>query len=518
MIGLALLLASLLGAAPAAKGTPAPAPAAPVPTAAPKPSLPAPAPAKAAAKDAPPAEPPPPPSTPEMYEAALAAHAKGDTKTAVARLHAWLHGAPRTADNYQPAQHLLAQDLHHLGLVHAALVYEEDVVRSRTRPELLPEALARLQQWSAVPHDEVRLEEELLHGTDFGALDQPARDWVAYVQGSFDLRAGNDRWAKGRFAELADHSAFRARARLLEDAIKLERSGEDAEGRLADFEAIGKDEKAPRDVRNDARISAARLHFEQGDYNGALALYESVDLPELDPGRGQIYLEEAWARYRSGEGSRAMGLLAALEAPSFRALFLPEKFLLRALIFKDACQWLSAKRAAKTVLRRYSPSLDAVHDRRDLTRDPILADAALQKGRGKRAADLVAQLGREHDLLERYTGAFAEGGLATTLSKLYAQEMSEAERQRQLELEAGVARSADELLGAVEQAGLVDYEVGLALYRRGRPDAAAPALTFSDDKPGPNQEAYEFDGEYWNDELPALRFSLVNRCREVSAP
>jgi hypothetical protein len=247
-------------------------------------------------------------------------------------------------------------------------------------------------------------------------------------------------------------------------------------------------------------------------------LYDSVDLPELDPGRGQIYLEEAWARYRSGEGSRAMGLLAALEAPSFRALFLPEKFLLRALIFKDACQWLSAKRAAKTILRRYSASLDAIHDRRDLTKDPILEDAALQKGRGKRASDLVAQLGREHDLLERYTGAFAEGGLATTLAKLYAQEMAEAERQRQLELEAGVARSADELLGAVEQAGLVDYEVGLALYRRGRPDAAAPALTFADDKPGPSEEAYEFDGEYWNDELPGLRFSLVNRCREVSAP
>ena len=52
----------------------------------------------------------------------------------------------------------------------------------------------------------------------------------------------------------------------------------------------------------------------------------------------------------------------------------------------------------------------------------------------------------------------------------------------------------------------------------GRPDAQAPTLTFSDDKPGPKEEAYEFDGEYWNDELQELRFSLVNRCREASTP
>ena len=508
MIGLSLLLALLVGAAgPATKATSAPPP---VPSG--KPAAPA------AAKEAAPAGPEVSPSTPEMYEAAIAAHAKGDARGAAAKLHAWLRGAPRTADNYQPAQHLLAQDLQALGLTHAALVYEQDVVRSRTRPELLPEALLRLQQWSATPHDEVRLEEELLHGTDFGSLEQPARDWVAYVQGSFDLRAGNDRWARGRFSELSEHSGYHARARLLDDTIKLTRGGEDAEGRLADFEAIGKDQQAPRDVRNDANISAARLHYEKGDYAAALALYEAVDLPELDPGRGQIYLEEAWVRYRSGEGGRAMGLLAALDAPSFRGLFLPEKFLLRALIFKDACQWLSAKRAAKTVLRRFGPSLDAIHDRTDLTKDPVLAAAALQKGRGKRAADLVAELNREHELLERYTGAFAEGGLNLTLARLYEQEMSEATRRVQLELETGVVRSADDLLGAVEQAGLVDYEVGLALYRRGRPDAQAPTLTFSDDKPGPKEEAYEFDGEYWNDELQALRFSLVNRCREASTP
>jgi hypothetical protein len=510
MIGFAL--AVLVGAAPGPATKATQAPPNPVPAGAATKS------AATPPKDAPAAEPEVPPSTPEMYEAALAAHAKGDARGAAAKLHAGLRGAPRTADNYQPAQHLLAQDLQALGLTHAALVYEEDVVRSRTRPELLPEALLRLQQWSAIPHDEVRLEEELLHGTDFGVLDQPARDWVAYVQGAFDLRAGNDRWAKGRFADLADHSAYRAKAQLLEDAIKLEHGGEEARGRLEDFEAIGKDKQATREVRNDANISAARLHYEKADYAGALALYEAVDLPELDPGRGQIYLEEAWVRYRSGEGSRAMGLLAALDAPSFRGLFLPEKFLLRALIYKDACQWLAAKRAAKTVLRRYSVSLDAIHNRTDLTKDPILAAAALQKGRGKRASDLVTQLGREHELLERYTGAFAEGGLGQTLTKLYAQEMSESQRQVQLELETGVVRSADDLLNSVEQAGLVDYEVGLALYRRGRPDAQAPTLTFAADKPGPKEEAYEFDGEYWNDELQELRFSLVNRCREASTP
>ena len=454
----------------------------------------------------------------ELYDDALAAHAKGDARKAAAIFFTWLRDAVRTSENYDSAQHLLAQDLARLGLVHAALIYQGSVVQNRARPELLPEALGNLERWTqGTPHDETRLEEELLHGSDFGFLEGPARAYVLFHQGALDLKLGSDRWAQARFAELPEKSPWRARARLLTAATKLARGGPDAPAQLSEFEEVASDEHAPRDVRNDAHVQAARLKFEQGEFDAALLHYDSVDLPELDAGRGQIYLEEAWAHYRKGEGGRAMGLLAALDAPSFRTLFLPEKFQLRALIFKDACHWLPAKRAARGLLRRYKPALEAIRERQDLTRDPLLAEAALQKGAGARADRWVAQLRREREELVRYAGSWSESGLQQRLAALYAPALAEAERRRQLELERGAIRVADELLGAVEQVNLVDYEVGLALYRRQRGNKAS-TLTFADALPKANEVGFEFDGEYWNDELQSLRFALVDRCAEGVSP
>ena len=391
------------------------------------------------------------------------------------------------------------------------------MVRDRARPELLPLALAHLEEWTrATPHDEERLEGELLHGNDFGALEGTARDFVAFEQGAQDLRAGEERWAQASFTTLSTGSPYRARARLLNLALELQHGTSDT--LLADLESLAADAQAPRETRNDARIDSGRLRFEKGDFAQALADYQAIDLPELDPGRGQIYLEEAWAEFRLGHGGRAMGLLAALDAPSYRALFLPEKFLLRALIYKDACQWLPAKRAARGLLVHYAASLKVIHDRRPLTVDPALASASLQKGAGQRAARLVARLQTEREELDKNAPAWRESGLAQRLLELYAQEQAEAERRRALELQKGAVRAADELLAAAEQAGLADYEVGLALYRRGSETARKSSLTFADDRAGPGEVGFDFDGEYWNDELPVFRFALANRCNEGAAP
>ena len=225
----------------------------------------------------------------------------------------------------------------------------------------------------------------------------------------------------------------------------------------------------------------------------------------------------AWVQYRLGQGGRAMGLLSALDAPSYRQLFLPDKFLLRALVYRGACHWLTAKRAARALLRRYATALAAIHDRQPLAEEPELREAALQKGAARRAALLVQELDREREKLTRLSSAF-EGGLAAHLAELYGSAQAEARRGQQLELDKGVVRVADELLRAAEQVSLVDYEVGLALYRRARGNTAEAPLVFEDVSPGKDEVAYGFDGEYWNDELAKLRFAIPNRCLEGVAP
>ncbi len=298
------------------------------------------------------------PASTESYDQALAAHAARDPRRAAGLLYAWMQAATRTNANYETAEHLLAADLQALSLTHAALVFEGDVIRDRARPELLPAALKNLEEWTRnTPHDEERVEAGLLQGSELDGLDSSAQGteaFVAYTQGALDLKAGEERWARARFNDLPDGSPFHYRARLLTIAAELQK-GKDV---LADFQQLAKEGKAPRDVRNEAHIAAGRLSSRKATSPLRSPNTRRSNLPELDPGRGQIYLEEAWAEYRLGHGSRAMGLLAALDAPSFRALFLPEKFLLRALIFKDAANgWAPSGPRARclSTMRRASP-------------------------------------------------------------------------------------------------------------------------------------------------------------------
>jgi len=58
-------------------------------------------------------------------------------------------------------------------------------------------------------------------------------------------------------------------------------------GALGEFDRLAQDAKAPLPVRNDARLDAARLEYEQKEFEKALLDYDSVELPLLDPGRGE---------------------------------------------------------------------------------------------------------------------------------------------------------------------------------------------------------------------------------------
>jgi len=85
-------------------------------------------------------------------------------------------------------------------------------------------------------------------------------------------------------------------------------------------------------------------------------------------------------------------------------------------------------------------------------------------------------------------------------------------------LQKSLLAAADRLLREEEQIRLLDYEIGLDLYKRikkGVPGAARAPLN---DAPISEADvAYLFDGEYWNDELKDYRLSLPSRCAAVEA-
>jgi hypothetical protein len=292
----------------------------------------------------------------------------------------------------------------------------------------------------------------------------------------------------------------------------------DVDAALVDFEALAGDQTAPRDVRNEARISVARLYFERGEYDKTHQFYDSVELGELDPGRGEIYLEKAWTYYRRGEASQAMGVLLALDAPSFREIFLPEKYVLASLIYKDRCHYLPAKRAARGFTRRYKAALTLIHERGNLKDDPRLVRAALEQDAAvRRAGDFVELLGRERDLVDQYTSRFETSGLTRRLRSIYDRALAEATRQRESLLKRALTSAADRLLRDEEQIRLLDYEIGLDLYKRVKKGNNSSRMAVNDPPIRDVDVVYDFDGEYWNDELKDYRLFLPSRCAAVEA-
>jgi hypothetical protein len=237
-----------------------------------------------------------------------------------------------------------------------------------------------------------------------------------------------------------------------------------------------------------------------------------VKLPQLDPGRPALYLEEAWTKYRLGQHQAAMAVLVTLDAPSFEEAFLPDKYLLRAQIYMAKCHYLPARRAARQLLRRFAGTLDAIEQRAPLAEQVVLLQAALAKGPAQKAQALYDLVQAERDLLAR-EGADLGRSLNEHLRGVYGTAFAEATRVRDVKLTKALESEANRLLDAAEQVRLVEYEVGLKLNARigSRPGELVPE---SQEAMGPEDVSYHFSGEYWNDELRDIHIELEDRCSE----
>ena len=458
---------------------------------------------------------PPPKVDPKIFDEALKDYFDNKQEQAARKLYAFIESTPPTDENFSWAQYFLARCLIDLSLRHAGAVYLAKVAHERSNPQVLPKTLEALKVLTQVPHDEVLIDEQIFGSLDLGFLPDSVSDYANYQQGLVDLRVGNERWARTHFVKLDEEGVEASRAKFALLVTRLKNAKQADDQMIDDFLELSKDQKLTMEARNEARLAVARLRYEKKDYDGALKAYDMVQLPSLDPGRATLYLEEAWTRYNLGQLRATIGLLTTLDAPSFRDEFLPDKYILRALVYRDLCQYLPAKRAAKELTRRFSDSLEAIRERDDLTQDFRLRRAANSHGSTKRAAKFLESLNLEGEQLGRHAGGFGDR-LFKQLTHIYDLSHAEAERLYQQRLRDAVRDEADKLLRADEQVRLMEYEVGLKLYERVKrgaklvqPEKETP-LTSA-------QIAFKFTGEYWNDELRSYRVSIPSRCIEEGA-
>ena len=452
---------------------------------------------------------------PKTFRDGLSAFYGGRFEAAAAQMYDFIATNEDTVENWAWAQYFLGISLARIGLQQAASEYLFNVANDRTRPEILPDALAEIEKLMSGPHDETLLDDRLIIDSDFGYLPPTAAGFVRYHQGLADLRSNKTEWAQRLFSAIPKRTAYAARATYALGVENLRR-GRDGEA-IKGFRKALNHAYATREVRNLARLALARALYDRERYDAADAMYQKVEVPEFTTSEGQVILERAWTAYWRDAHRESMGLLYALEAPSYEELYAPEKYLLRALIFKKLCHYIPAKRAIRRFRLTYGPTLDNIKRRIDLREDESLRRAALNEDPTlKRLFDHRRALAKELRALDNIGADWRKVGLNQSLRKIYELAAQKADLKIDNRLAVVTRIAAEKLVEFEEQMYLLDYEIGLAIYRRLKEERARRGTETSIEIPIAGPEAiYPFVGEFWNDEIANFDFLIQNRCFDV---
>lgn len=434
-----------------------------------------------------------------------------DARDAAPLLWSFLRQNPPEAEESEDAEFLLAKMLNRLGYHHAAVEHYVNVARGRGGARLVGASLDALAKTvSSRPHDVELILRELISDTHFGHLPPDVREFVAYHQGLTERRDGLDRWAKARFATLTENARFRWQLRY--DAGLARLAANDVTGARRIFEEIEKTDVHDDELARRVRLTLARLDFEAGEYRRALERYDAIELPIEE--RAEVMLERAWCHYRLGNHSKALGLLVALDAPTYRDFDDPEQHTLRALMFRDLCHYGAASKAVKKFRKAYAPAIEKVHGREDLVPDHTFRALALEDSEVAERAAFVDALHRERALLSNAPKQWSE--LEAHLRRVYDLAIARSERRLEIALEAAEEEIGERFLEAEEQMDVLDYEIDLARNRRARNKPPETGKILVEAPWTPEVQYYEFDGEYWNDELEDMQVVLENRCEGMT--
>ncbi len=401
----------------------------------------------------------------------------------------------------------LAKALVGLGFVQAGVEHYVGIVEGRHVPDLVNKSLVDLvPMYSDHKVDRDRLVEAVLYGNQYSDLPPSIADFVEYQQALTDIRHGFLDWGRPRMTALAatkrPYSYF-AKYTLAVEKVAHKDDDVASEALLA----ITKADDAPLEVRDDARLALGRIQYEKKKYEDAWHTYSEIE-GELRL-EDSVIIEKSWDLVSNGNQQRALGLLIGLGAPAFRDLFAPERDLIRALALRRLCQYRAAHISVRDFRSRYGQVLRAIRAGVPIKDVPIVRKWAVAGDARLAELDHIrVALVREQALLPTVT----DKPLRAHLTTIYGSNLAHALLAIGPRLEHANERVTDELLRVEEQMNLIEYEVGVGLFKSGDTAGASTSMR-AEDIPYGSQDAYfRFDGEYWSDEIGDYTVFAEDRC------
>jgi tetratricopeptide (TPR) repeat protein len=435
------------------------------------------------------------------------AYSRGRYLDACETLHRFLSQTTADDADHDWASFFFGISLKRAGFSHAAVDTLANLVTRKPNTKIVIYSLELLEQISKdLPFDRELLIETAVCDESYDFVEGDIADFVNYYQGEYNWERGLFAWGDEHFAKLRKDSHYHCMY-LFENALRELYSGQ-TDTAIDLLKTVLAADAASDSLRNDARKTLARLYYEIGRFEDADFLYRQIDMNIMEQA-GNL-MERAWVHYRMGNPERAMGLLYSFEAPSFRDSFTPEFYILKSFIYKDVCHYGKAMSVLTRFNDRYGDAISKVYDRKDARENEALLLVILNKPRVKRIWDFLSLLEAEQLAAEETR----DESLSAHLAGLYRLKRDEYERRLRRSVETVYEDMADELLQFEEEAHLMEYEIGLDMYQRVSEYHYAEGGQ-SREAPSEGVAVYEFQGEFWNDELDNYTVSLPDKCQDA---
>jgi tetratricopeptide (TPR) repeat protein len=377
-----------------------------------------------------------------------------------------------------------------------------------------------------------------------------------FIPAQFFLGVAQTREFQGEPAVEAFKAVLR-RSIELREAEEADR----AKARKAKRKAARKTKKKKKRGRRGKNLTSVELTFaeemRQYEHLAALGLANifymvgkfdtSLKYLDMIPLESNYFLDAvhwaAWAEFRKVEiddenanrhYQRTLGYVHTLNAPFFEDYLYPDSLKLKAVTYYFNCRYDSAKRTVDEFNRKYPDTmnqLQGILDRApedfqlfDLARkivaeeselDPFVeqvAQKALQDKTLSKYFAYVEELEREMEAFENMSGAFKSSGVGERITEDLDLAVSAAKERTGAQARQRITAQIKEIKDLNKEMIKVEYEI---LEKR----KAQKELEQIPEKPqkpvvDAEHEVYNYNGEFWQDELGYYRYRVTSLCKE----
>ncbi|MBR57541.1 MAG: hypothetical protein CMH54_05715 [Myxococcales bacterium] len=464
----------------------------------------------------------------------------GSYKAAFTKLSEILSDGQDIETYYQEAQYEIALTLFDMGLFQSALTFferiaDEGAVHVRHRDAL--QWLVRLHR--KIPGNMAVLEKIASYPPS--VYPDALLDEIHFLIGLFHYSEADLEQALGQFRQVRKKGrSYYIKARYLSGVIHVElKQAREAEQSFKDvlryFAASGSPDEDSRRFRDLSTLALARMFFTVGNHRAAERFYKRI--PKTSEYWLDAVYELSWTYFHMGDYARSMGNLWTLDSPYFEYEYFPEAKLLQATILFATCndrmaiklvngfvpEFQGLQREVKSILGRatdaeefyfYLAKLAATSSNKLSLEIRKLFNGALSSRRIQRYFSFIIQLNKEVAGVLELQKKLGKNDVLTQLEQdlvdfrvLMIAEAGDLSRSRLVRVRKDVsAMLTDSLRLKFETIRRIRRKIGKK--KPGMKVASAKSAVKVDDE----HVLYNFDGEYWMDELGTYLYEVRDLC------